>query len=159
MACGFQHPPKSPLCSHISEPVASDVLLYSSLPANRRANRTSGGYSQPLIAQDPLFSPPRAAMFVYPAYLANFLGGTLKHCGFCHTHTVLFGDRKQQVSKTTAVRRRLKQGKAHSDIFLCGQSHDAMLATGVYSVIKKKKGVAESFSSTFEKTSSYPSTR
>lgn len=98
-------------------------------------------------------------MFAYPAYLANFLGGTLKHCGFCYTHTVLFGYRKQQVSKTTAVRRRLKQGKAHSDIFLCGQSHDAMLATGVYSVIKKKKGVAESFSLTFEKTSSYPSTR
>lgn len=28
---------------------------------------------------------------------------------------------------------------AHSDIFLCGQSNDAMLATGVYSVIKKEK--------------------
>lgn len=34
---------------------------------------------------------------------------------------------------------------AHSDIFLCGQSNDAMLATGVYSVIKEKKGVVKPF--------------
>lgn len=34
---------------------------------------------------------------------------------------------------------------AHSDIFLCGQSSDAMLATGVYSVIKEKKGVVKCF--------------
>ncbi len=48
---------------------------------------------------------------------------------------------------------------AHSDIFLRGQSNDAMLTTRVYSVIKEKKGVVKSFSlsnSTFEKTSSYP---
>lgn len=34
---------------------------------------------------------------------------------------------------------------AHSDIFLCGQSNDAMLAAGVYSVIKDKKGVVKYF--------------
>ena len=34
---------------------------------------------------------------------------------------------------------------AHSDIFLCGQSNDAMLATGVYSVITEKKGVVKHF--------------
>lgn len=34
---------------------------------------------------------------------------------------------------------------AHSDIFLCGHSNDAILATKVYSIIKEKKGVVKSF--------------
>lgn len=34
---------------------------------------------------------------------------------------------------------------AHSDIFLCGQSYDAMLAAGVCSVITEKKGVVKYF--------------
>lgn len=47
---------------------------------------------------------------------------------------------------------------AHSDIFLCGQSNDAMLATGVYSVITEKKGVVKHFflsNSTYKQTSLY----
>lgn len=34
---------------------------------------------------------------------------------------------------------------AHSDIFLCGQSSDAILAARVDSVIKEKKGVVKAF--------------
>lgn len=50
---------------------------------------------------------------------------------------------------------------AHSDIFLCGQSNDAMLAAGVCSVITEKKGVVKSFffflsNSTYKQTSLYP---
>lgn len=48
---------------------------------------------------------------------------------------------KQQVSETAAVLRNQKLGMAHSHIFLCGKSSDAMLATRVSYVIKGKREV------------------
>ncbi len=48
---------------------------------------------------------------------------------------------------------------AHSHIWPCGKSNDAMLAARVYSVIKEKKGVVKSlfpWVSRLEKTSLYP---
>lgn len=87
---------KRPLCFQIREkkPVAN-VLLYSSLHANRLANRTSGGYSELLIAQEPLSSGCTVCKTCLSRKLsvrkAKAYGQTqTASLVYTHKHTILF---------------------------------------------------------------------
>lgn len=66
--------------------------------------------------------------------------------GFIHIPTpTLYLLQKATSLKDYSCLKTAEVGHAHSDIFLCGHSNDAILATEVSSVIKEKKGVVKSF--------------